>query len=224
MYMSFFMEGALSTTVENLCLLGREDMEEETVGADLVIKRSILKSSFMGCFWYHLLPRWRLIAESLGGGGNSVSPWWKGRSGWFIPSKPLARQRLSGLSWRCCSEIFGKKFGWTQLFRQQQLQCSGACWRHKNWNYIKRMLVRAVSCRFGMVGYLVCRTTRHVHPSCTPHRSSSLCMNQREAIPLSSLILGCRRGRTHPCWLCQPYQKAIESRCWKHPAVRHWAG
>lgn len=48
--MSFFMEGALSTTVENLCLLGREDMEEETVGADLVIKRSILKSSFMGCF------------------------------------------------------------------------------------------------------------------------------------------------------------------------------
>ena len=50
MYMSFFMEGALSTTVENLYLLGREDMEEETVGADLVIKRSILKSSFMGCF------------------------------------------------------------------------------------------------------------------------------------------------------------------------------
>lgn len=48
--MSFFMEGALSTTVENLCLLGREDMEEETVGADFVIKRSILKSSFMGCF------------------------------------------------------------------------------------------------------------------------------------------------------------------------------
>lgn len=76
-----------------------------------------------------------------------------------------------------------------------------------------------------MVAYLVCRTTRHVHPSSTPHRSSSLYMNQREAIStILALFCDVIVVAHNSCWLCQPRQKARESICWKHPAVRHWAG